>query len=69
MDAPEQQLVLQGFNATGMDYDTQAFVHGMFMQRARETPDTACVIFEDHVFSYAEVRHADGSAQPTPQAA
>lgn len=59
MDASEQQLVLQGFNTTDMDYDNQAFVHGLFMQRARETPDAPCVIFEDYVFSYAEVRHAD----------
>jgi non-ribosomal peptide synthetase component F len=55
MDAAEQQLVLQGFNNTNLEYDRQTFVHGQFMQRARETPDAPCVVYEDYVFSYAEV--------------
>jgi len=55
MDQAEHQLVLQGFNATDLDYDREAFVHGLFMQRAQETPHAPCVVFEDYVFSYAEV--------------
>lgn len=58
MDAAEQQLVLQGFNDTDLEYNSQTFVHGQFMQRARETPSAPCVIFEDYAFSYAEVRGA-----------
>lgn len=56
MDAAEQQLVLEGFNDTDLEYDRQTLVHGQFMQRARETPDAPCVIYEDYSFSYAEVR-------------
>lgn len=55
MDAAEQQLVLQGFNSTNLEYNRHTFVHGQFMQRARETPDAPCVVYEDYVFSYAEV--------------
>lgn len=55
MDAAEQQLVLQGFNSTNLEYNRHTFVHGQFVQRARETPDAPCVVFEDHVFSYAQV--------------
>lgn len=55
MDAAEQQLVMCGFNDTDRDYDRHAFVHGLFMQHARNTPHAPCVVFEDAVFSYAEV--------------
>lgn len=55
MDAAEVELVLRGFNNTDLAYDRQAFVHGQFMTRAQETPDAACVVFEDYVFTYAEV--------------
>lgn len=56
MDAAEQQQVLRDFNATDLEYDRDAFVHGLFMRRAKETPSAACVVFEDYVFTYAEVR-------------
>lgn len=56
MDQEEQQLVLEGFNATDLEYNRQAFVHTLFMQRAKETPAAPCVVFGDTVFSYAEVR-------------
>lgn len=56
MDQAEYQLVLQDFNATDLDYDREACVHGLFMQRAQEAPHAPCVVFEDYVFSYAEVR-------------
>ena len=55
MDATERQLVLRDFNATDLDYDNQAFVHGLFMQRAKETPNAPCVVYEDYSFTYAEV--------------
>jgi non-ribosomal peptide synthetase component F len=55
MDAAEQQLVLEGFNATDLEYDRQTFVHGQFMQRAKEAPNAPCVVYEDFVFTYAEV--------------
>lgn len=55
MDAAEVELVLRGFNNTDLAYDRQAFVHGQFMARAQEAPDAACVVFEDYVFTYAEV--------------
>jgi non-ribosomal peptide synthetase component F len=55
MDASEHQLVLEGFNAADLEYDRQTFVHGQFMQRAKETPDAPCVVYEDFLFTYAEV--------------
>jgi non-ribosomal peptide synthetase component F len=65
MDPSEQQLVLQGFNDTDLHYDSKAFVHDLFMQRAKETPDAPCVTYEDSVFTYAEVRHHADSAPAT----
>ncbi len=69
MDEQEQQLVLKGFNNTARPYDTSAFVHGIFAEHAQRQPAAPCVIFEDHVHSYAEVgcRLAGGHAQCTKQ--
>jgi non-ribosomal peptide synthetase component F len=55
MDQEEQQLVLKGFNQTTRPYDATTFVHGMFAEHVSHSPESPCVIFEDHVYSYAEV--------------
>lgn len=55
MDAAEKQLVLQGFNQTTRPYDASLFVHGMFAEHAARQPQAPCIIFEDQVYSYAEV--------------
>lgn len=56
MDGDEQQLVLKGFNHTTRPYDTTSLVHRMFAEHAQRQPEAPCVIYEDRVYSYAEVR-------------
>ena len=56
MDGDEQQLVLKGFNHTSQPYDTTSLVHRMFAEHAQRQPEAPCVIHEDRVYSYAEVR-------------
>lgn len=56
MTKNEEQLVLEGFNTTDKEYDSHAFVHGLFMKHARERPGAPCVVYEDNVFTYAQVK-------------
>ena len=60
MDAAEKQLVLEGFNLHNQVTYTTRLVHGMFADHVKTHPGSPCVVFENYVFTYAEVGRCEG---------
>ena len=53
--AEEKQRLLYDFNPTAEPFDQDETLHGMFMKRAQESPDTLALVFEEHSYSYGEL--------------
>ena len=55
LPAAEQELLLETWNATGMEYPDHLCVHQLFEQQAERGPLSAAVLFEQERLSYFEL--------------
>ena len=55
MTVPQRQKVIVDFNATEMDWPTDATLAGEFSRQAIETPDKVAVVFEEESLTYQQV--------------
>ncbi|MCX4743981.1 amino acid adenylation domain-containing protein [Kitasatospora sp. NBC_01287] len=55
LPAAERALVVEGFNATRVDYPAGGLVHELFEQRAATAPDAVALSFEGSEVSYGEL--------------
>jgi amino acid adenylation domain-containing protein len=55
LPADERTKLLYGFNATDVDYPSDASIHELFEQQAAAQPDAAAVVFEDQRVTYGEL--------------
>ena len=51
----EQEQVLQGFNATEVEYPREALIHELFEQQVEKTPEAVAVQYEGERLTYAEL--------------
>ncbi|KAG0092958.1 hypothetical protein BGZ92_008022, partial [Podila epicladia] len=51
----ERELLLNTWNATKQDYPTHQCVHQLFEAQVERTPEAIALVYEDQVFSYAEL--------------
>ena len=55
MTVPQRQQVIVDFNATEMDWPTDATLASEFSRQAAETPDKVAVVFEEESLTYRQV--------------
>lgn len=55
---PERQQIVLDWNATATDYDQTSCVHQLFEAQATRTPDAEALVFENIVYSYADLNAA-----------
>ncbi|UUM20748.1 non-ribosomal peptide synthetase [Mycoavidus sp. SF9855] len=51
----ERELLLNTWNATKQDYPTHQCVHQLFEAQVERAPEAVALVYEDQVFSYAEL--------------
>ena len=55
LPAPEQQLLLEQFNATAAEYPAHKLIHELFEEQVERTPQAVAVIGGDQHLSYVEL--------------
>lgn len=55
LSSAEKQQIITDWNATEVAYPQGQWIHGLFEQQAKITPDAVAVIFEQRFLSYAEL--------------
>jgi amino acid adenylation domain-containing protein len=55
LGADERRTVLEGFNATGVDFGGAPSLHALVAMQAARTPDAVAVVFEGERVTYAEL--------------
>ncbi|MGO7733538.1 AMP-binding protein, partial [Rhizobium johnstonii] len=51
----ERLQVIEGFNATAVDYPAHALVHELFEEQVAKAPDAIAVVYEDDSLTYGEL--------------
>ena len=55
ISAPERELLLETWNATGMPYPHHLCIHQLFEQQVERTPQATALIFAQETLTYAEL--------------
>ncbi len=57
----ERHLIVDEFNDTGKDYQTDKCVHQLFEEQVTRTPDAAAVVYKDQQLTYLELNQKANS--------
>ncbi|RNA61469.1 amino acid adenylation domain-containing protein [Chryseobacterium nematophagum] len=55
LDKESYQTILHGWNATGLEYDTNVTLHELFERQVEKTPDHIALVYENVKLTYREL--------------
>jgi len=58
LSADERRQVIQGWNATGVEYPMDSYIPALFVRQVARTPDAPAVLFGERLLCYRELNEA-----------